>query len=193
MWYDNLYHLISLRGLMKSKQLSERALAQSSQISRLTLRSALLPHQDARISTWAKIAKSLDRQIYLVAEHAQTIAECSAQASGYQVLRDGPDSWKIHYMNFVDEFRRTLDGRLILLPPPKELEVPLKALLSSIVCYLCHEVEMAIPDWAQKRFVLSEPWFPSESESLKALMIRETPIEFRKNQIFVGENFLRRA
>lgn len=96
-------------------------------------------------------------------------------------------------MNLVDEFRRTLDVRLIFLPPPSELDKSLSAMLSSIVLYLCDEAEIEAPTWAKKRVDLPTPWFVSETESLKAMAILESPLVFRRNNIFVLENFLERA
>ena len=106
---------------------------------------------------------------------------------------NGFDSWKIYFFNFVDEFRKTMDPRLILLPPIEALDKKLYALLSSIVRYLCNEIHTTPPDWALKRHFLSTPWFLSGMESLKATTILESPLEFRNNNNYVQNNFLNRA
>ena len=85
----------------------------------------------------------------------------STQAVAYRVLNQGFESWKIHFMNFVDEFRRTLDPQLLLLAPPKELDMRLKALLASTVLSLCTESGIDAPSWARKMYYLDEPWFVS--------------------------------
>ncbi len=120
-------------------------------------------------------------------------SELSTVGVAMSVLNDGKNSWKIHFMNFVDEFRRTLDTRLLLLPPPNSLSIELRALLSSIVLMLCEEAEVAAPQWARKRVDLERPWFVSETESLKASALLESPLAFRRNNIFVLSNFLERA
>lgn len=96
-------------------------------------------------------------------------------------------------MNLVDEFRRTLDPRLLLLPPVRDLALELKALLASIVMSLCGEAGMNVPGWARKRHPLPTPWFVAEVESLKAMALVESPLPFRRNNIFVLDNFLQRA
>jgi hypothetical protein len=110
-----------------------------------------------------------------------------------KIERDGFATWKIQLMDFVDEFRRTLDTRLILLPPPSSLDKRLKALLASTVTQLCLETGIPSPGWARKSYFLPKPWFLSEMNSLKASAIIESPIAFRRNNLFVQRNFLQRA
>ncbi|MCC7405657.1 MAG: hypothetical protein IT288_14760 [Bdellovibrionales bacterium] len=191
--YNLLYNLFPLKALLAKLKISECELARRSAISRLTVRSLSRQFEGARLKTWAEAAEGLDYEVVLVSQSAKTQPDCSVQAVGYQVLLDGEDSWKIHFMNFVDEFRRTLDTRLIVLPPPRQLSQRLQALLGSMVSYLCHESEIAAPKWAERILPLADPWFVSESEALKPMMILETPLEFKRNLIFVGENFLDRA
>jgi hypothetical protein len=40
---------------------------------------------------------------------------------------------------------------------------------------------------------LSEPWFVSGMENLKASALLESPLPFRRNNVFVLGNFLSRA
>lgn len=178
---------------MQVARVSERAFSEESGLSRLTVRALKREGDNCRIGSYALAAESLGRQIAVVAFDRSSDADLSVQATSFLILKDGFGSWKIHVMNFVDHFRKTLDGRLLLLPPTRELDLRLQALLQSIVVYLCREVGIQSPPWAQRQVQLSEPWFPSESEALKAMMILESPMEFRRNQIFVGENFLSRA
>ncbi len=109
------------------------------------------------------------------------------------ICRDGFDSWKIHVFDFVDFFRQAKDLRLIFLPPMSCLDGRLKALLASIVCQLCSEIGCIPPDWALQEYYLEKPWFVSEIQSLKATTILESPLAFRRNNIFVLKNFLQRA
>lgn len=178
---------------MKKLKVSESALGRVSQVSRLTIRALCRQHEGARLSSWAEAAHGLEYEAILLSQSERTLCDYSAQSVAYRVLMDGEHSWKIHYMNFVDEFRRTLDTRLIVLPPPSELSVKLQALLASIVCFLCHEASITAPKWAAKNYYLLEPWFVAESEALKPMTIAETPLEFKKNLIFVGNNFLNRV
>jgi len=108
-----------------------------------------------------------------------------------RVTQDG--QWKIHFFNFVDAFRRTKKRDLIESPPTESLGEKEQALLASIVFELCRENRASLPDWVKNVKPLEEPWFVAGMESLKAMAIVESPIGFRKNNIFVFENFLSRA
>jgi hypothetical protein len=110
-----------------------------------------------------------------------------------KIERDGFTSWKVHMMDFVDEFRRSLDGRLIILPPVATLDKRLQALLASTVAHLCNEVGMDAPAWALKSHFLETPWFLADMNSLKATALLESPLAFRRNNLFVQQNFLARV
>jgi hypothetical protein len=138
-------------------------------------------------------AAALNLETSLLVGPRDTCSECSTVAVAYKVLRDGHDTWKIHFMDLVDEFRRGLDPKLLLLPPPAALPLELRALLAGIVVTLADEVQMAAPNWTRKRWTLPRPWFVSGSESLKAMALLESPLAFRRYNIFVTSNFLSRA
>lgn len=61
--------------------------------------------------------------------------------------------------------------------------------MASVCCALCQEVGILAPEWAAKIYFFPEPWFLSEVEFLKAMLIIESPIYFRRNNIFVGRIF----
>lgn len=185
--------LIPWSKLLKTLDLSEVRAAERAGISRLTWRKLTHGHGNVELQSLLRAVHALGRDLEVLAVPQESNGEVSTVSVGYQVLRDGEDSWKIHYMNFVDEFRRTLDPRLILLPPPRELSKKMTALLASIVFALCEEAGMSIPTWARKRFDLPKPWFVSGMQSLKASALLESPMAFRRNGIFVNANFLERA
>ncbi len=193
MLHVKLYNLFPLSGLLGRKGYSERSLAGKAGLSRLTIRSLLGQAQDSRLSSWSHAAEALESSICLVSISADTLPEHSIQSVGFRILQDGEASWKIHLMNFVDEFRRNLDTRLILLPPPQDLSKKVQALIRSTVYFLSREIGIEPPLWSKQRLFLDRPWFVSESEVLKPSMILESPLAFRQNNIFVGENFLERA
>lgn len=187
-----MYHL--MLPIKRQQAESERTMAESIGLSRGALREVLSFTLRPRLSSIKKIADHLGLGLNIMAvPENQVDSEVSTVGISYAVLRDGFESWKIHFMNLVDEFRRNPDPRLILLPPPKELDPKLKALLASIACALSAEVSMPPPEWVVVDNFLPIPWFPSEMESLKAMNILESPQAFRKNNIFVGKNFLERA
>ena len=172
---------------------SERSLARAAGISRGCLRQILSRSKDFRISSLLSLSEVFERKIQVLMIPNQVLAECSSIAVALKVESGGFESWKVHFMDLVDEFRRTLDPRLILLPPHSSLDIRLQALLASIVSALCQELNMEIPDWAERRCYLHSPWFVSEMESLKACALSESPLAFRRNNIFVQDNFLSRV
>ncbi|MDM8521626.1 hypothetical protein QUF64_16395 [Anaerolineales bacterium HSG6] len=109
-----------------------------------------------------------------------------------QQISADPDHWRIHLMNFVDDFRYYRAESALTKPFP--LTNPqMDALLASTVEYLCHELELAAPQWVREIPASPEPWFVSGMESLKAITLVETPVWFRMRKVFVLANFLSRA
>ena len=189
--YQNLFPIKELSRLKGS--LSERSLAKLGDISRVGLRKLLTNDQNVTVKSFVKMAKLFDRDIHVLAIDKNTLTEFSTVAVSYKVIRDGEGSWKIHFMELVDEFRRTLDPQLLLLPPVHDLPIKEKALLASIVLSLCEESHISVPLWCHKDYFLDRPWFVSGIHSLKASAILESPLAFRRNNIFVLKNFLGRV
>lgn len=173
--------------------LTERELHVSG-ISRGTLRSLESGVGNPTIQSMDTLAKFMGRKLeILLLPPKDCVSDHSSVAVSMKVTIDGPDSWKIHFMEMADEFRKTQDPRLVLLPPVGSLPPKLKALLASMVLRLCGELNLAPPEWAERRHFLNTPWFPSGVESLKATALLESPLEFRLNNIFVQGNFLSRV
>lgn len=176
------------------KCLSERELSQAAGISRGTLRQIKESNSDLRLSSLESITGFLGLKLRVIAAPAEPgNSSFSTVATSLKIINDGFSSWKIHLFEMVDEFRRSLDINLLMLPPVSNIDSKLFSLMASVCCALCQEVGILTPEWAAKSYFLSEPWFPSEVESLKAILIIESPIYFRRNNIFVGENFLFRV
>jgi hypothetical protein len=109
-----------------------------------------------------------------------------------RIIEQKPEDWLIPFMEFVDDFRRTKDINMIQkafeLTDPK-----IDSILASTIEYLCHEMHLETPNWVWDIPVCREPWFVSGIESLKAVTICESPVYFRRRNIFVLENFLDRV
>ncbi len=103
-----------------------------------------------------------------------------------------PEYWRIPFMEFVDDFRKSKDIRLIEQPFQCEHE-RFDALLASTIESLCAELGIETPNWVWEVPSCKYPWFVSGIESLKAITIVESPVYFRRRKIFVLENFLERA
>jgi hypothetical protein len=103
-----------------------------------------------------------------------------------------PDHWQVYLMEFVDEFRRSRDPKLIGEPfilAGDEND----ALLASTAEALCDELGLEVPKWLANVPACREPYFVSGLENLKAISIVESPLRFRIRKIFVLENFLSRV
>jgi hypothetical protein len=102
------------------------------------------------------------------------------------------ENWIIPLMDFVDEMRRSRNPELIQTPFPCDNE-RMDSILASTIEYLCHELDMEVPDWVWNVPACCHPWFVSGVENIKAIAIAESPPFFRRRKIFVLENFLSRV
>ncbi|MDZ4224975.1 MAG: hypothetical protein U1D33_03620, partial [bacterium] len=98
-----------------------------------------------------------------------------------------------HLFNFVDAFRRDSNRRLIDVAPHMDLSAELKALMAGVLETLCDEKGLTPPDWCLGVEILSTPWFIAGMENLKVSAIVESPVHFRKRNIFVLNDFLKRV
>jgi len=180
--------------LQRLRNFSERGLAHAAGLSRGVVRQLLHPTQgNLTISSIDRLAQLFDRDVEVVVTGSEILSDYSTVATAFKIERDGFDSWKIHLFDLVDEFRRTMDGRLVILPPPNSVDPRIAALSASTVRALCEEIGICAPRWATRRHFLSKPWFVSGMNSLKASALIESPLAFRANNIFVQSNFLERA
>jgi hypothetical protein len=76
---------------------------------------------------------------------------------------------------------------------PREITPIHDAYLAAVAEHLARKYELAIPPWVEspQRF-LEKPFFAGGLESLKAILLVESPIAFRRRQIFVSANALSR-
>ncbi len=189
-----LYQFLSpVRPLMKRRRLSERQLASNSGVSRSCLREIVAQSAKSSINSIVKVCEALGLSLTVIAHPDEINSEYSVVAVGYTILKDGRESWRIHLFNMVDEFRRTQDPRLFLLPPPRTLDQRLRSLLAAVVRQLCIESDIEAPAWARNPHFLPDPWFVSDIDALKASALLESPLAFRMSNIFVQSNFLDRA
>ncbi len=80
-----------------------------------------------------------------------------------------------------------------LAQEPALVGQPLDAYLAALAEHLALSSRLAVPDWAQSpsRF-LSQPFFAGGLESLKATLLVESPLAFRRRLIFISANALSR-
>jgi transcriptional regulator with XRE-family HTH domain len=189
-----IHYYLPFPHLRRTLKISEREVTKRCGLSRGAVRQVESPSTgNVTMSSLKQFASSLGRTVEVVLGADDLLSEYSTVATALKIERDGFDSWKIHLFNFVDEFRRTSDARLVMLPPPSSADRVVSALLASTVRALCEEMAIDSPPWATRRYFLPRPWFPAGMNSLKASAIVESPLPFRGNNIFVHENFLARA
>lgn len=112
--------------------------------------------------------------------------------------RNGGEDMSILLREFLDEFYFALragEGSVLVADEPDALSNAQEhALLGAIAEHLARRWSFAIPAWTSdpSRF-LSRPYFTSPLEGLKALLLAESPIAFRRRLIFTEAEPLRRA
>jgi hypothetical protein len=101
-----------------------------------------------------------------------------------------------HLSEFLDEFYAHPEGRVAMLrQAPEILDEPRQdAILGAVAEHLARRWDLPIPEWteAPARF-LHRPYFATPLEDLKAMLIVESPLAFRRRLIFVEAEPLRRA
>lgn len=186
----------TLIGERERRGLSQRELAQKAGIAFRTLQLLEWGRHDPRWSTLVKTAGALGmtaQELALGLEPRAGASPDTAAGVSSRALEQGESSWSFHLFEFVDEFRRNPQPSLIVQAPDFRSSHRLQALLASAVEFLCAEQGIFVPWWCAGVPPLPEPWFISETESLKASALVEAPAQFRQRNIFVLGNFLERA
>ena len=112
--------------------------------------------------------------------------------------RKAGDDLSLLLREFLDEFYarvRTGGAPVSIADEPEQLHDPQEhALLGAVGEHLARRWALAIPAWTEdpSRF-LRRPYFTTPIEGLKALLIAESPIAFRRRLIFTEAEPLRRA
>lgn len=175
--------------------LSQRRVAEKSGLAFRTVQLLESGRHDAQVSTLKKFGAALGFSQRGLERHIASYFAISPDAvhAVAEKMADHPNDWAIPFFDFVDSFRRGHDAALISLSPSESVPHKFRALLASSTELLCRESGVLIPPWTAGICPLNEPWFPSESESLKATALLESPLAFRSREIFVLGNFLERA
>ena len=98
---------------------------------------------------------------------------------------------------FLDEFYMNPERRAAMIAdePPRLAAARDHAMLGAIGEHLARRWNLpAIPAWTDdpSRF-LHEPYFPTPIENLKAMLLAQSPLAFRRRMIFTEAEPLRRA
>ena len=106
--------------------------------------------------------------------------------------QQGVTDW-VSFFDAVDEVRRSRSFVALKRLYSRSRRTRERALLNSTACALAAELGDAPPWWAMRPLLLPEPWFVAGVENLKASALVESPLPFRRNNVFVLANFLSRA
>jgi hypothetical protein len=96
---------------------------------------------------------------------------------------------------FLDTFYGADSSAMIaaIAESPREIDRLHDAYLAAVAEHLARKYELPIRSWVDspQRF-LEKPFFAGGFESLKAILLVESPLAFRRRQIFVSANALSR-
>src|SRR5688572_2014247 len=110
-----IYHYsVPLKMARLQQKLSERELARRASLSRATIRNIETKNPHLTLSSLVAAAEELGRRINVIASPntGSTDFECSTLAVSIFVARG--ENWKLHYMNLVDQFRKSIDPLLLI-------------------------------------------------------------------------------
>jgi len=122
-------------------------------------------------------------------DRPNTLAELARRVSR------GEQQFDVALSEFLDSFYVSTRRQALIDPVPEFLADRVQqALLGAVGEHLARRWNLAIPAWtgAADRF-LNRPYFTTNLESLKALLLVESPIAFRRRLLFVSANALDRA
>jgi len=186
-------HLTTVR---QAQGLSQRRLAARAEVSFRTVQMLETGQTDPRLSTLNRIFTALGVGSGILTseiEHLLLDGPDSVHTVSRMIDAAGEESWKLWLFQFVDAFRRNPDAHLTECPPVSAISARLKNLFGATVETLCDECGAVVPWWCSGMEPLSTPWFVAGLENLKASALIESPIHFRKRNIFVLANFLERV
>ena len=95
---------------------------------------------------------------------------------------------------FLDEFYQHAECRAAMIADePRSIGLLPDAYLAAVAEHLAERWQLHCPHWvnAQHRF-LKQPFFAGGLENLKATLLVESPVAFRRRMIFVGADVLSR-
>ena len=101
--------------------------------------------------------------------------------------------------DFVDRFNYSPAASLVAEEPASLSEALhdegiADAYIASAAAWLCRTHGIPTPHWARGTArALARPFFAARSKALKAVLLQESPTEFRIRNIFVSANALSRA
>jgi len=100
-------------------------------------------------------------------------------------------NWRIAVGDILLHINRTRSFAGVV--PAEPCEDKRRALIASTLNHLSLSMGIECPTWAKAAYSLPEPWFPSGLVSMRAMALLQSPISFRRNGIFVTNEFFARV
>ncbi len=99
---------------------------------------------------------------------------------------------------FLDKFYSSSNSERVKMvsknPFPEFKDKRIQAYIAATVEELCYRYNLEIPEWVNdKKYFLKEPFFLTEIESIKPFLLVESPLSFKRRNIFVSSNVLVRV
>ncbi len=185
----------SLKKRRTQQGISQRNLAKRAKISYKSLQLIESEQHNPTVTTLEEIARALGYPADSLTRRIHSLFDepiDSIRIASVIIVDRGENVWKTALFNCVDGFRRNPDPAVIQTPPHPDTTGRIKALLASTVEALCDKQEIPVPWWCSAIPALKDPWFVAGIENLKPMALVESPVSFRKRNIFVLSNFLER-
>ena len=109
------------------------------------------------------------------------------------LTREG-DSFGRCLANFLDGFYLAPNSAALETEPVRLSDAMMDAYLAAVAEELARKYNLPHPAWAyDDSRKLRSPWFASDLQSMRAVLLLESPAGFRSRNLFVSENALSRA
>jgi hypothetical protein len=110
-------------------------------------------------------------------------------------VKSGEQDFDTALREFLDTFYANPGSRASTINDPPQLIDPLRdAYLAAVAEHLARMHGLAVPDWTETQGNdLHRPFFAGGLESLKGVLVAESPTAFRRRLLFVSKNALSRA
>jgi hypothetical protein len=112
----------------------------------------------------------------------------------FQQICAGEHEWTAlgNFMNYWYAYAKGRREELVTDPLPAYDECSTYQHRWAVFCaasveWFCNKYQVSCPEWAHDpKYQLSEPWFFDFHESVKSWLLRSTPEEFRRRNIYCG-------
>jgi hypothetical protein len=109
-------------------------------------------------------------------------------------VRNGEQKFDPAVLEFLDSFYANPEQRASAIAEPPDLIDALRdAYLAAVAEHLANSYGLPVPEWTETQgHDLHKPFFAGGLESLKGVLVAESPTAFRRRLLFVSKNALSR-